>query len=148
MGFAFGHWPLRFRRGDAVEVSVTEQANVMLMDGTNFDAYRNRRPFRYTGGCPRYSPVRLVPPRPGAWHLCIDTGGRPSNARASVRMVHSPRVPIGRRDGNGQPEGIAVTLVLPFWLHSQLNNCALIDEKEIEVVVLEALMAKVAEPCS
>jgi hypothetical protein len=63
------------------------QANVLLMDSQNFDAYKQGRDYRYFGGHAKQSPVRLVPPRPGAWHLVVDLGGYAGKVRAGVSVL-------------------------------------------------------------
>ncbi len=70
---------------DVVEVILDNPANVQLLDPANFEAYRERRPYRYAdGGYVTKSPVRLYPPRKGRWHVVIDLGGGPGRVRASV----------------------------------------------------------------
>ena len=72
---------------DVVEVTLDGQANVMLLDTTNYDRYRKGESFRYHGGLARTSPVRLVPPHRGRWHVVVDLGGFPGRVRAGVRVL-------------------------------------------------------------
>lgn len=81
------HYEIDAGPDDIVEVTLDHAANVQLMDGANFENYKDRREYRYYGGHAEESPVRLQPPRPGHWHLAIDLGGGPGSIRASVRAL-------------------------------------------------------------
>lgn len=72
---------------DLVEVTLDGQANVMLLDGSNYDHYRRGEPFRYYGGLAKVSPIRLVPPRHGRWHVVVDLGGFSGTVRAGMRLL-------------------------------------------------------------
>lgn len=72
---------------DVVEVTLDGQGNVMLLDPINFDHYRRGDSFRYHGGLAKSSPVRLVPPHRGRWHVVVDLGGYPGRVRAGVRVL-------------------------------------------------------------
>jgi hypothetical protein len=83
----FIHYEFDLGLNDAVEVSLDKQANVLLLDGNNFQRYRNRQQYTYHGGRAIASPVRLRPPHPGRWHVVVDTGGNAGTVRASVRVI-------------------------------------------------------------
>jgi hypothetical protein len=72
---------------DVVEVSLDGQANVMLLDPENFERYRKGESFKYRGGLARVSPMRLVPPDRGRWHVVVDLGGYPGTVRAGMRLL-------------------------------------------------------------
>jgi hypothetical protein len=72
---------------DLVEVTLDGQANVLLLDTDNYDRYRRGEHYRYHGGLARTSPVRLVPPRDGHWHVVVDLGGYPGRIRAGVQLL-------------------------------------------------------------
>lgn len=75
-------------RGDVVEITLSgSAANVMLMDTSNFNSYKNGRRFRYTGGLAQKSPVRLQVPSSGRWHAVVDMRGLRGNVRASFRVI-------------------------------------------------------------
>jgi hypothetical protein len=80
---------LGFRRaGDVVEIILSgSAANVRLLDGSNFQAYRNGRQHRYIGGLARTSPVRLRIPNSGNWHVVVDMQGLQGTTRASFRVI-------------------------------------------------------------
>jgi len=81
------HYDLNLQLGDVVEVTLDKQANVRLLDDTNYSQYRNGAKHRYYGGLATKSPVQLRAPHPGHWHLVIDLGGRAGSVRASVRTI-------------------------------------------------------------
>lgn len=68
-------------------VSLSSQANVMLLDDCNYQNYRAGRRYNYRGGVAKRSPVRMQPPRLGNWHLVIDIGGYAGNVRANVEVI-------------------------------------------------------------
>lgn len=72
---------------DAVKVILNGQANVRLMDYSNFQAYRNGRQHRYYGGLATVSPYVVKPPHAGQWYLAIDLGGNTGRINASVTLI-------------------------------------------------------------
>jgi hypothetical protein len=78
---------LDLHQGDVVQVTLDSQANVMLMDYSNYDAYRNGRAYRYFGGHATKSPVRIPAPRSGKWYLVVDLGGYAGKVRAGVSVL-------------------------------------------------------------
>lgn len=68
-------------------VTLDGQANVMLLDDCNFNAYRRGGAYRYTGGLAKQSPVRLSPPHEGHWHIVVDLGGYAGQVRAGVHIL-------------------------------------------------------------
>lgn len=83
----FLHSDFHGGRDDVVLVTLDRQANVMLLDDSNFAAYRQGRQFSYFGGWMTNSPVRLAPPHHGHWHVVVDLGGNSGTIRASIRVV-------------------------------------------------------------
>lgn len=73
--------------GAIVEVTLTNGANVRLMEGSNFSNYKNGRNHRYIGGLAKQSPLRLQVPNSGHWHVAIDMQGLQGSTRASVRVL-------------------------------------------------------------
>lgn len=75
-------------RGTVVEVTLSgNAANVRLLNSTNFQNYRSGRQHRYYGGLVRRSPVRLVIPSSGHWHVAVDMQGLRGQTRASIRII-------------------------------------------------------------
>jgi hypothetical protein len=84
------------RRGEVVEVTLDgNQANVVLLDSANYNAFRNGRQHRYYGGLAQRSPILMTVPNSGHWYAVayIPPGYRGS-ARASFRVLPGPLPPI------------------------------------------------------
>ena len=74
--------------GEIVEVIlIGNNANVRLMDSSNFQYFRSGRRHRYLGGHVKKSPVRLQIPNAGHWYVTVDMGGYPGRVESSVRML-------------------------------------------------------------
>jgi hypothetical protein len=77
---------VRPRAGQArVEVVVTldKQANVQLINSSNYSNYANGRRYQYFGGLMTKSPATIAVPRDGHWNVAIDLGGN-AGAYAAV----------------------------------------------------------------
>ena len=85
----FLHTDFQGGPSDTAVVTLDSQANVMLLDNCNFQAYRRGAAFRYAGGLFKQSPVRLSPPHEGHWHVVVDLGGYVGNVRAGVQILRS-----------------------------------------------------------
>jgi hypothetical protein len=83
----FLHYEFDLTTSDAVRVTLDKQANVRLLDGSNFQKYRNGQSHEYYGGLAERSPVILRAPRSGRWHVVIDLGGYGGSVRASVSVL-------------------------------------------------------------
>jgi hypothetical protein len=85
----FTHYSLGYvERGSVVEVSLQgSAANVRLMDSSNFSNFKSGRQHRYHGGLARSSPVRLVVPSSGNWHVTVDMQGLRGSVRSSARVI-------------------------------------------------------------
>lgn len=75
------------KRGEIVEVTLTNGANVRLMGSSDFSNYKNGRRHNYIGGLATRSPVRLQIPNSGHWYVAVDMQGLRGSTRASVRVV-------------------------------------------------------------
>ncbi len=73
--------------GQTIEVALDVAANVKLMDGGNFNSYRNGRQHKYYGGYATYSRTHITVPNAGHWHIAIDLAGRRGTIRSSVRVL-------------------------------------------------------------
>ncbi len=82
----FLHYNLNLSSGDVVEVTLDKQANVRLMDDSNFSKYKKGMQHQYYGGHTTMSPAKLTAPRQGHWNLVIDLGGYTGKVNASVRV--------------------------------------------------------------
>ncbi len=83
----FLHYEFDLAANDVVEVTLDKQANVRLLDDANFAAYSSGRQYHYHGGLAKLSPVRLVAPHAGHWHVVIDLGGFAGAVRASAQVL-------------------------------------------------------------
>lgn len=85
----FTSYDLGYRSGgEIVEVTLSgTEANVRLMDSSNFQSFRAGRQHKYIGGHTKQSPVRLQIPHSGSWHVTIDLGGYGGTIRSSVRVL-------------------------------------------------------------
>jgi hypothetical protein len=81
------------KKGSVVVVELRSQANVLLMDTSNYRTYAASRGgrFSYQGGLIKKSPARLVVPRNAHWVLAVDLGGRAGRISAGVRVEAPPR---------------------------------------------------------
>lgn len=84
-------WDLKqLKRGQRVKVTLKgNAANVRLMDSSNYNAYRNGRNHRYTGGLVTKSPVILGVPNSGHWFVTIDMRGLKGSTNASIEVLPS-----------------------------------------------------------
>jgi hypothetical protein len=85
----FNSWDLgQLAAGAVVEVKLTgTEANVKLLDASNFSAYKAGGRHRYYGGHYNRSPIRLQVPSGGHWFVTIDYGGFSGSGRASVQVL-------------------------------------------------------------
>lgn len=75
-------------RDNVVEVTLTEGANVRLLDSYNFSQYQNGSRHHFYGGLAARSPVRLPVPHSGIWHVVVDLQGLANSTDASVRVIN------------------------------------------------------------
>ena len=80
--------------GEIVEVTLSNAANVRLLDSSNFQNYRNGRRHRYYGGHAKRSPVRLKIPNSGHWYAVVDLGGYSGQVKSSVRVLPGWETPL------------------------------------------------------
>ena len=81
------HYEFDLASNDVVEVTLDKQANVRLLDDTDYSLYHRGSEHRYYGGLAKASPVNISPPHPGHWHVVIDLGGYAGTVRASARVL-------------------------------------------------------------
>lgn len=87
----FTHHDLGSLNAGAVVVIALDgtEANVQLMDDSNFRHYKAGRGYRAVGGHYKQSPVRLVVPRGGHWHVAVDLGGFSGRVSSSVTVLRA-----------------------------------------------------------
>ncbi|MCL2190231.1 MAG: DUF1883 domain-containing protein [Defluviitaleaceae bacterium] len=95
----FTHYDLkRLAKGEIVEITLSgSAANVQLLDNTGFQNYKNGRNYKYIGGLAKKSPIRLLVPSNGHWHVVVDMRGLVGTTRSSVRVLPSALPPMRER---------------------------------------------------
>ena len=83
----FLHYEVHLGPADAVRVEIDRQANVRLLDSTNFSRYRRGERHSYFGGLAAKSPILIPAPHAGHWHVAIDLGGNQGVIRAAVSTI-------------------------------------------------------------
>lgn len=81
------HNRLFLKDGDVVEVGCDTQANVLLMDDSNYANYKASRSYRYFGGFFTHFPARLTPPHSGYWNVVLNLGGAQASVKHSMRVL-------------------------------------------------------------
>lgn len=82
----FIHWDIQAGPDNVVQVQLDRAANVLLLDDTNFAAFRRGGRHSYFGGYYKQTPVRLVPPRETHWHVVVHLGGYVGRVNASMSL--------------------------------------------------------------
>jgi hypothetical protein len=72
---------------NVVRVSLSEWANVLLLDDANYGRYKNGQQYNYYGGLVEQSPYNIRPPHRAHWNLVVDKGGYAGTVRASVKIT-------------------------------------------------------------
>jgi hypothetical protein len=75
------------KAGEVVEVQLSAGANVLLLDSSNYSAFKAGRQHRYYGGLAKRTPVQLQIPRNGHWYLVIHMAGLRGSVRHSMRIL-------------------------------------------------------------
>jgi hypothetical protein len=65
-------------------------ANCVLVDSSNYNNFRNGRPFRYHGGAVTQSPYRLPVPDNGHWYAVVFLGAYRGPVRSSITVSRPP----------------------------------------------------------
>jgi hypothetical protein len=84
------------RRGDVVEVTLSgTEANVALLNSSNYSAFKSGRNWRGVGGLVKRSPAHLTVPSSGHWYgVAYITPGRRGSTRAGFRVLPSALPPL------------------------------------------------------
>lgn len=82
----FIHWDIQAGPDNVVQVQLDRAANVLLLDDTNFAAFRRGGRHSYFGGYYKQTPVRLVPPRETRWHVVVHLSGYAGRVNASMSL--------------------------------------------------------------
>ena len=71
----FGYSEITADAGSIVQVTLDRQANVLLLDPSNYQSFRSGHSFHYHGGWASSSPTTLRVPYAGHWYVVIDPQG-------------------------------------------------------------------------
>lgn len=114
-------------KGNLIEVTLKGNAtNVLLLDSTNYNNYKNGRRYRYYGGYVKKSPYNVIVPRNGTWFLVIDLGGYPGQVKSSVKVLPGA-LPLAKRYNNSE--------LYPLFLGNRLDDDS---EKKYDVFISHA----------
>lgn len=83
----FLHWDFIGGPDNVVQVELDHAANVILLDDINFSAFRRGSRYSYFGGYYKQTPVRLMPPHEGGWHVVVHLGGYAGRVNASMTLI-------------------------------------------------------------
>ena len=86
----FLHYDISAKSGDVVRVTLNKQANVRLMDDSNFASYKKGDLYHFYGGLATRSPIDVTVPHNGSWNLVVDLGGYAGVVQASVQVLKQP----------------------------------------------------------
>jgi hypothetical protein len=84
----FLDYQVQTQDGDVIRVDLSgNEANVRVMDESNFQSYRAGGQHRCFGRHYRKSPAIITPPHSGQWHVVVDLGRAAGRVRAAVRVL-------------------------------------------------------------
>ena len=89
--FRFTHYDLKEQRaGTIIEVTLSAVNNVRLMTPTNFQRFKETLDYKFLGGVAKKSPLKIVIPESGHWHMIVDMEGHHGLAESKVKMIAGP----------------------------------------------------------
>lgn len=83
----FIDYPIQAAPWNVIRIHLNQQANVRLLDESNYQKYRTGQNYHYYGGLAQISPVDLRVPHVGSWHVVIDLGGYSGVVQSSVEVI-------------------------------------------------------------
>ena len=114
-------------KGNIVEVTLKgNAANVLLLNSSNYNNYKNGRRYKYYGGYVKSSPYRIVVPSNGRWFVVINLGGYGGQVRSAVRVLPGAMPPAKKYN---------TSELSSLFLGNKLDND---DEKEYDVFISHA----------
>lgn len=127
------------RRGDIVQFNLSgSQANIGLLDSSNYSAFRNGRNFRGVVRLATGSPVRLAIPNSGHWYgVMYIPPGYTGQVRGSIGLLAIPDLPprIGPSRRGASPLGSIRDAADEF---SESFADADVSDKEYDVFICHA----------
>jgi len=80
------HYTVKTQKNSIIEVTLDKQANVKLMDNSNYQRYRMKKTYDFIGGLVKVSPMIIKSPYPGQWHIIVDLEGMSGAVKAQVKI--------------------------------------------------------------
>jgi len=75
--------------GDVIEVELSQQANVILLDNTNYQRFKSGRDYKYYGGLAIRTPAQITVPKDGLWYIVIYLGGYAGTLKYSLKVLEN-----------------------------------------------------------
>ena len=72
---------------DVIEITLDKQANIRLLDDTNFHRYHRGDSYDFRGGTQVKSPAHISPPTRGHWHIVVDLQGFVGSVNVGIRVL-------------------------------------------------------------
>jgi hypothetical protein len=81
------HYKVNAGPSKVIKVSLSDSANVRLLDTLNYYKYRLGKSFQSTNEQSENKACTFTPPHKGEWHVIVDLSGQGSEVRAFVEVV-------------------------------------------------------------
>jgi hypothetical protein len=81
------HYKVSAGENKAIRVSLSNRANVRLLDTLNYYKYRAGRPYESESEFSEGTRLLIRPPHKGEWHVIVDLKGQGAEVRAVVDVV-------------------------------------------------------------
>jgi hypothetical protein len=81
------HYKVTAGQNKEIQVSLSNRANVRLLDTLNYYKYRAGRPYESVQAFTDETRLRIKPPHKGEWHVIVDLKGQGEEVRAFVEVV-------------------------------------------------------------
>jgi len=134
------------KKGEIVEISLSNGANVRLMDSSNFSKYKNGKEHRFFGGLAKRSPLRIAIPNSAHWYVAVDMQGLRGSTKASIRMLPSPLPEIREAPLSSVPtliqDNTPLSMIDNIQKHDVFISHASEDKSEIVRPLADALIAE------
>jgi hypothetical protein len=85
------HYKVTTGQNKEVLVSLSNKANVRLLDTLNYYKYRAGRPYESVSEFSEGTRLQIRPPHKGEWHVIVDLKGQGDEVRAIVEVVDGPK---------------------------------------------------------
>jgi hypothetical protein len=81
------HYKVTTAQNKEIRVSLSNRANVRLLDTLNYYKYRAGRPYESVSEHTQETRLQIKPPHKGEWHVIVDLKGQGEEVRAFVEVV-------------------------------------------------------------